>query len=178
MEHNEGPRMESVYSTKVRAGRRRTYFFDVRQTKGNDYYITLTESTKRFNGEGYNRHKLFLYKEDFNRFLKGLEEVINHIKTDLMPDFDYELYEKRQEEWEAQMKAEQEVAASQTSEPETVEETADDTPADESDETTENDETTESDETTEEADASEEGDAGETESEESETTESEDDISW
>ena len=95
--------MESVYSTKVRAGRRRTYFFDVRQTKGDDYYITLTESTKKFNGEGYNRHKIFLYKEDFNRFVKGLEEVVDHVKTNLMPEFDYELYEKRQEEWEAKI---------------------------------------------------------------------------
>jgi len=103
VENNDSQRMESVYSTKVRAGRRRTYFFDVRQTKGDDYYITLTESTKKFNGEGYNRHKIFLYKEDFNRFVKGLEEVVNHVKTSLMPDFDYELYEKRQEEWEAKI---------------------------------------------------------------------------
>ena len=107
MENNDSQRMESVYSTKVKAGRRRTYFFDVRQTKGEDYYITLTESTKKFNGEGYNRHKIFLYKEDFNRFLKGLEEVVNHVKTDLMPEFDYELYERRQEEWEAQLSEEQ-----------------------------------------------------------------------
>ena len=107
MENNDSQRMESVYSTKVKAGRRRTYFFDVRQTKGEDYYITLTESTKKFNGEGYNRHKIFLYKEDFNRFLKGLEEVVNHVKTDLMPEFDYELYERRQEEWEAQLREEQ-----------------------------------------------------------------------
>lgn len=92
--------MESVYTTKVRAGKRRTYFFDVRKTKGEDYYITLTESTKRFNGQGYDRHKIFLYKEDFNRFHNGLTEVINHVKTELMPDFDYEQYERRQAEWE------------------------------------------------------------------------------
>ena len=106
MEHNDSQRMESVYSNKVRAGRRRTYFFDVRQTKGDDYYITLTESTRKFNGDGYNRHKIFLYKEDFNRFLKGLQDAIDHVKSDLMPDFDYELYERRQEEWEAQMNEE------------------------------------------------------------------------
>ena len=79
-------RFESVYSKKVRAGKRRTYFFDVRQTKGEDYYITLTESTKKFNGDGYNRHKIFLYKEDFNRFMKGLEDTVNHVKQNLMPD--------------------------------------------------------------------------------------------
>lgn len=106
MENNDSQRMESVYTTKVRAGRRRTYFFDVRKTKGEDFYITLTESTRRFNGDGYNRHKIFLYKEDFNRFVKGLEEVVNHVKNDLMPDFDYELYEKRQEEWEEKIRSE------------------------------------------------------------------------
>jgi len=98
----DNSRFESVYSTKVRAGRRRTYFFDVRKTKGGDFYVTLTESTKKFNGEGYERHKIFLYKEDFNRFLSSLTETINHVKNDLMPDYDYEEFERRQEEWEAQ----------------------------------------------------------------------------
>jgi hypothetical protein len=96
-------KFESVYSTKVRAGKRRTYFFDVRQTKGDDYYITITESTKRFDGNGYERHKIFLYKEDFNRFLGNLNDTIEHVKTELMPDFDYELYERRQAEWEEKL---------------------------------------------------------------------------
>lgn len=95
-------RFESVYSKKVKAGKRRTYFFDVRRTKGDDFYLTLTESTKRFNGNGYERHKIFLYKEDFNRFLNSLEEVIEHIKTELMPDYDYEEFDRRHEEWESQ----------------------------------------------------------------------------
>lgn len=99
-------KFESVYSSKVKAGKRRTYFFDVRKTKGDDYYITLTESTKRYNGDGYDRHKIFLYKEDFNRFKQCLDEVIDHIKTDLMPDYDYEEYTRRQEEWEAKIAAE------------------------------------------------------------------------
>lgn len=98
-------RFESVYSKKVRAGKRRTYFFDVRRTKGDDYYLTLTESTKRFNGDGYERHKIFLYKEDFNRFLASLEEVITHIKTELMPDYDYDEYTRRHEEYEARRAA-------------------------------------------------------------------------
>jgi len=93
-------RFESVFSKKVRAGKRRTYFFDVRQTKGEDYYLTLTESTKKFNSDGYERHKIFLYKEDFNRFMAGLEETLNHIKTELMPDYDYDEYTRRHEEWE------------------------------------------------------------------------------
>lgn len=89
---------ETVFTTKVKAGKRRTYFFDVRKTKGNDFYITLTESTRRFDGNGYERHKLFLYKEDFNRFIEGLEETIKHVKTELMPDYDYEEFDKRYED--------------------------------------------------------------------------------
>jgi len=93
-------KFESVYSTKVRAGKRRTYFFDVRKTKGEDFYVTITESTKRFNGDGYDRHKIFLYKEDFNRFVESMTDAVNHVKTELMPDYDYEEYERRQKEWE------------------------------------------------------------------------------
>lgn len=97
---NTPRRFESVYSSKVKAGKRRTYFFDVRRTKGEDYYITLTESTKRFNDEGYERHKIFLYKEDFNRFVEALSEVVNHVKTTLMPNYDYDEFTRRQLEWE------------------------------------------------------------------------------
>jgi hypothetical protein len=96
---------DPTYSNKVRAGRRRTYFFDVRQTKGDDFFITLTESTKRSDGQGYERHKIFLYKEDFNRFLEGLEDVIDYVKTELMPDYDYDEFTRRQEEWEARRAA-------------------------------------------------------------------------
>ena len=104
-------RYDSVYSNKVRAGKRRTYFFDVRQTKGNDYYITLTESTKKFENGGYERHKLFLYKEDFNRFLNGLEDAIDYVKTELLPDYDYDEFTRRQEEYEARRAAEDEAYA-------------------------------------------------------------------
>ena len=90
-ENNE-KRMESVYSKRIRAGKRRTYFFDVRATRGNDYYITITESRKKFNDNGYDRHKIFLYKEDFNKFLKALSEAVDYVKTDLMPDFDFDAY--------------------------------------------------------------------------------------
>jgi hypothetical protein len=84
--------MESVYSARIRAGKRRTYFFDVRATRGNDYYLTITESRKRFNDDGYDRHKIFLYKEDFNKFIKGLTEAVDYVKTDLMPDFDFDAF--------------------------------------------------------------------------------------
>ena len=84
--------MDSVYSKRIRAGKRRTYFFDVRETRGNDYYLTITESRKRFDSDGYDRHKIFLYKEDFNKFIKGLGEAIDYVKTELMPDFDFDAF--------------------------------------------------------------------------------------
>ena len=84
--------MESVYSKRIKAGKRRTYFFDVRATRGNDYYLTITESRKRFNDGGYDRHKLFLYKEDFNKFIKALNEAVDYVKTELMPDFDFDSF--------------------------------------------------------------------------------------
>ena len=89
---NNDKKMESVYSKRIRAGKRRTYFFDVRETRGSDYYLTITESRKRFDTDGYDRHKIFLYKEDFNKFIKGLSEAIDHVKTELMPDFDFDAF--------------------------------------------------------------------------------------
>jgi len=90
-------RNESLFSKRIKAGKRRTYFFDVRSTRGNDYFITITESKKRFDDNGYDRHKMFLYKEDFNKFLNALTETINYVKTDLMPDFDFDAYNHDQE---------------------------------------------------------------------------------
>ncbi len=95
MEPENSTRNPSVYSQKVKAGRKRTYFIDVMQTRGNDFYITLTESTRRNDGIGYSRHQIFLYKEDFNRFAEALLDVVNHIKTDLMPEFDYDQFAHR-----------------------------------------------------------------------------------
>lgn len=96
-ENNE-KRNDSVYSKRIRAGKRRTYFFDVRTTRGNDYYLTITESRKRFNDDGYDRHKIFLYKEDFNKFIKALGEAIDHVKTELMPDFDFDAFNHEYDE--------------------------------------------------------------------------------
>lgn len=73
---------DDVYSKPVRAGKR-TYFFDVKATKGNDYYLTITESKRRMERDGrfvYDKHKIFLYKEDFEKFSEGLSEVIAYIK--------------------------------------------------------------------------------------------------
>ena len=89
---NNDKKMESVYSKRIKAGKRRTYFFDVRETRGSDFYLTITESRKRFDSDGYDRHKIFLYKEDFNKFIKGLIEAVDYVKTDLMPDFDFDAF--------------------------------------------------------------------------------------
>jgi hypothetical protein len=73
---------DDVFSKPVRAGKR-TYFFDVKATKNNDYYLTITESKRRLDRDGrfvYDKHKIFLYKEDFEKFSQGLEEIINYIR--------------------------------------------------------------------------------------------------
>ncbi|MFT4679442.1 MAG: hypothetical protein ACI9RU_000147 [Litorivivens sp.] len=73
---------DDLYSKAVRAGKR-TYFFDVRCTKGSDLYLTITESKRRFADDGkvfYEKHKLFLYKEDFDKFSEGLDGAIDKIK--------------------------------------------------------------------------------------------------
>lgn len=78
-----GDGKSEIFSRPVRAGKR-TYFFDVKSTKGNDYYLTITESKKRMGEDGkffYEKHKLFLYKEDFDKFADGLTEAVNYIKS-------------------------------------------------------------------------------------------------
>jgi len=74
---------DEIFSKAVRAGKR-TYFFDVKATRNNDYYLTITESKKRFDKEGsfhYEKHKVFLYKEDFEKFSDGLVETVDFIKS-------------------------------------------------------------------------------------------------
>ena len=74
---------EEIYSKAVRAGKR-TYFFDVKSTRNNDYYLTITESKKRFDNDGnqnFEKHKIFLYKEDFEKFAEGLDEVVAYIQA-------------------------------------------------------------------------------------------------
>lgn len=81
-EGNDNYDRQDVFSKAVRAGKR-TYFFDVKATRRNDYYLTITESKKRFNRDGkpfFEKHKIFLYKEDFEKFSDGLAEVIEFIK--------------------------------------------------------------------------------------------------
>ena len=83
-----------LFSKSVRAGKR-TYFFDGKSTRLNDYYLTITESKKRFGTDGkfsYEKHKIFLYKEDFEKFMEGFQEAIEHIRENApaMESSDYE----------------------------------------------------------------------------------------
>lgn len=121
---NSDRKMESIYSKRIRAGKRRTYFFDVRATRGNDYYLTITESRKRFDDNGYDRHKVFLYKEDFNKFIKALGEAIDYVKTDLMPDFDFDAFNHD----ETHEEVHQENGASPSAEPVVVAESTEEKP--------------------------------------------------
>ena len=89
---------EKIYSKRVRAGKR-TYFFDVRSTRSSDYYLTITES-RRYQKDGgfvFEKSKMFIYKEDFDKFVEALQETVNHIKTELMPEFDFEQYKHERE---------------------------------------------------------------------------------
>ena len=92
---------EDVYSKPVRAGKR-TYFFDVKATKGNnDYYLTITESKRRTERDGsftYDKHKIFLYKEDFEKFAEGLQEAVRYITHDLLHDAPIRQNTPREEE--------------------------------------------------------------------------------
>ncbi len=103
MEDQKPNGRDEIYSEKVKAGKR-TYFFDVKSTRSNDYYLTITESKKRYNkddeGFTYEKHKIFLYKEDFNKFLEALNNTVNHVKTELMPDVDFSQFDNARDERE------------------------------------------------------------------------------
>jgi len=95
VEENKTNGRDEIYSAKVKAGKR-TYFFDVKSTRSNDYYLTITESKKRFKEDGftYEKHKIFLYKEDFNKFMEALNNTVNHVKTELMPEVDFSQFDQ------------------------------------------------------------------------------------
>ena len=93
MEENDFKGRNEVFSKSVRAGKKRTYFFDVKATRTNDYYLVITESKKKFSDDGgppmYEKHKIFLYKEDFDKFLEAFNETTAHIRT-IAPETSYE----------------------------------------------------------------------------------------
>ena len=91
---------EEIYSKRVKAGKR-TYFFDVKATRSSVYYITITESRRYPQGDGfaYEKHKIFLYKEDFDKFIEALKDSVDHVKTELLPDFDFSQYNREEEDF-------------------------------------------------------------------------------
>lgn len=97
MEENNNERDE-IYSERVRAGKR-TYFFDVKATRSNDYYLTITESKRRYKEDGfvYEKHKIFLYKEDFNKFVAALNNTVDHVKTELLPEVDFDEFDREKD---------------------------------------------------------------------------------
>lgn len=102
MEGNYENDREEYFSKKVKAGKR-TYFFDVKATRSNDYYLTITESKRKVKDDGflYEKHKIFLYKEDFAKFVDALQEAVDHVKNDLMSDFDFTQFEVETEKTES-----------------------------------------------------------------------------
>jgi hypothetical protein len=103
VEDNKMNGRDEIFSEKVKAGKR-TYFIDVKSTRANDFYITITESKKRYNkddeGFTYEKHKIFLYKEDFNKFMEALNNTVNHVKTELLPEVDFAEFDRVHEEHE------------------------------------------------------------------------------
>lgn len=96
MEDYKNNDREEIFSKKIRAGKR-TYFFDVKSTRASDFYITITESKKKQDSGMFVKHKIFLYKEDFNKFMDALNETVAHVKTELMPEYDFEEFSRSHE---------------------------------------------------------------------------------
>jgi hypothetical protein len=91
---------EEIFSKRVRAGKR-TYFFDVKATRNNDYYITITESKRsKFDDGNFVKMKIHLYKEDFNKFSDGLAETIGHVKTTLLPVYNFDEYDRQDDDYQ------------------------------------------------------------------------------
>jgi hypothetical protein len=96
--NSESKFKQEIHSNVIRAGKR-TYFFDVKSTRSNEYYLTITESKKRFGDNGkftYEKHKVFLYQEDFEKFLDSLHEVVDYIHEN-QPEIESQKSEKTAE---------------------------------------------------------------------------------
>jgi hypothetical protein len=94
MEERDSSKREDIFSKPVRAGKR-TYFFDVKSTRGEDFFLTITESKRKMDGNGkfsYTKHKLFVYKEDFDKFAQGLADAIAFVKNEKGEDYGRQEY--------------------------------------------------------------------------------------
>ncbi|MGL4956442.1 MAG: DUF3276 family protein [Bacteroidales bacterium] len=98
---DEDKRDQEIFSCPVKAGKR-TYFFDVKATRDDDYYLTITESKRKIDSDGkfsYDKHKIFLYKEDFDKFAEGLQQTVNFIKSS--PNFARQHFDSNKEKQES-----------------------------------------------------------------------------
>ena len=95
---NNEKKFVPIYEKKVRAGKKRTYFFDIKETRNNSYSLIITESRKRFDDRGYDRSSIYIYQEDINKFAKGVAEAIDYIKTELLPDYNFDQYDNDYDE--------------------------------------------------------------------------------
>ena len=126
MNEGKGNYRDEIFSKAVRAGKR-TYFFDVKSTRGGDLYLTITESKKRFHDDGnfyFEKHKLFLYKEDFEKFSDGLSEVIDKIE-ELKENSSFEQEPSNQDE-QPQDSSSDQISEETSDDPENKENTAPD----------------------------------------------------
>jgi hypothetical protein len=107
--HNESSN-EIVQTLKLVAGNRRTYYFDIRKSKAEEnFYLTISESIKRNDGRGFDKHKIMVFKEDLTRFAELLNLSVEKFKTDLMPTYDFEKFSNKQKEWEEANKNENDI---------------------------------------------------------------------
>ncbi len=110
-ESDKKPKRQEIFSRTVRAGKR-TYFFDVKSTRSGEYYLTITESKRRFNNEQgkfyYEKHKVFLYKEDFEKFTNGMKDTIYFIQNGKPPEGEAVEEKQTEEKIKKPEKAEQE----------------------------------------------------------------------
>ena len=95
---NNDKKFAPVYENKVKAGKKRTYFFDIKEARNSGFSLVITESRKRFDDRGYDRTSIFIYQEDINKFVKGLNEAVDYIKTELLPDYNFDEYDNYNEE--------------------------------------------------------------------------------
>ncbi len=95
----ESQEIEKVYSVKVKAGRRK-YYFDIKPTKSGDYYLVITESKWSGSEDSASRekHRIFLYKEDLNKFGREINKAIDYIKSELMPEYDFSKFDRESED--------------------------------------------------------------------------------
>lgn len=83
-----------AYSKRVDAGRKRSYFFDIREMRNGDFSLIITENTRRFDDNSFETNEIFVFQEDINKFTKALEDAVVHLKTELLPNYDFSKYDK------------------------------------------------------------------------------------